>query len=68
MADVLNLNRARKRKAREAARAKADANAVKFGRSKAEREAQKAQDALDQAKLDGALRVDETTEDDVDPG
>lgn len=57
MADVLNLNRARKRKKREDARAQGDANAVKFGRSKADRDAQKAQDALDEAKLDGARRI-----------
>ena len=37
MTKVLNLNRARKTKNREKARQKADANAVKFGRTKAER-------------------------------
>ncbi len=63
MADVLNLNRARKRKRRESARAQADANAVKFGRSKAEREAQKAQETLDEAKLDGARRIRISDED-----
>ena len=38
----VNLNRARKDKARALKRARADANAVKFGRSKAE----KAREAL----------------------
>ena len=33
----INLNRARKARARDAARKEADANAVKFGRTKAER-------------------------------
>ncbi len=69
MADVLNLNRARKRKKRDDARAQGDANALKFGRSKAERAGQKAQDALDEAKLDGArrIRVEESTEDESSP-
>lgn len=69
MADVVNLNRARKRKKRDDARAQGDANAVKFGRSKAEREGQKAQDALDEAKLDGArrIRIEESPEDESSP-
>lgn len=49
----VNLNRFRKEKAREAARAEADANAAKFGRTKAERvlaatKAEKARRLLDQ--------------------
>jgi hypothetical protein len=54
VAKVVNLNRARKRKARESARVQADANAIKFGRTKAEREAQQAQEALEERRLDGA--------------
>ncbi len=54
MGDVLNLNRARKRKKRDAERARADANAIKHGRTKADREAQKAQKSLEDARLDGA--------------
>lgn len=50
----VNLNKARKARARGAAQAKADENAVKFGRSKA----QKAREAVDaaraRAELDGA--------------
>lgn len=38
MSAPVNLNRFRKQKEREARKAKADANAVRFGRSKAERE------------------------------
>ncbi len=37
MADPVNLNRHRKQKRRQEARRRADANAAKFGRSKAER-------------------------------
>lgn len=38
MAQVINLNRTRKSKARDAARVKASENRVAFGRTKAERE------------------------------
>ena len=38
----INLNKARKARARAAAKARADENAVKFGRTKAERAAEKA--------------------------
>ncbi len=63
MANVLNLNRARKRKRRDAERAQADANAVQFGRTKADRKVQAAQQALDDAKLDGVKRArDPSTE------
>ena len=43
MAEIINLRQARKQAARKAARAQADANAAKFGRSKAERALQEAQ-------------------------
>lgn len=39
MGQIVNMNRFRKHKTREAARHKGDANAAKFGRSKAERQA-----------------------------
>lgn len=66
MGDVVNLNRARKRKEREAAQAKADANAVRFGRTKAERDAAKALEAIEERRLDGAKRtVDDTSDDDA---
>jgi len=38
MAEPVNLNRFRKQKARAEKKARADANAVKFGRSKAEKQ------------------------------
>ncbi|MCF7700630.1 DUF4169 family protein [Loktanella sp. M215] len=53
----INLNRARKARDRAADKAEADVNAVKFGRTKAERlldaaRADKARSALDQAKFE----------------
>ncbi len=53
----VNLNRVRKEKARDEARRQADANSVKFGRTKAERlgdalRNEKARAALDRHKLD----------------
>ena len=49
MVDPINLNRVRKTKAREAARSKATENRVAFGRTKAERD-------LEKARADKALR------------
>jgi len=49
MAEVINLRAKRKEAARKAARAQGDANAAKFGRTKAERE-------LQQARADKAAR------------
>lgn len=53
----INLNKVRKARDRAADKAEADANAVKHGRSKAERmldaaRAEKARTALDQAKFE----------------
>ncbi|MBU0779553.1 MAG: hypothetical protein ACJAQU_001488 [Loktanella salsilacus] len=53
----INLNKVRKARDRAADKAEADANAVKHGRSKAERmldaaRADKARTALDQAKFE----------------
>ena len=56
MGDVLNLNRFRKRKKRDDARSRADANAIKHGQSRAERAATRAQQELDEGRLDGAKR------------
>ncbi len=56
MGDVINLNRARKARARSAERAAADANRAKFGRTAAERKAEaQARDRI-AALLDGARR------------
>ena len=57
MAELVNLNKARKARARVKARAEADENAVKFGRTKAEKNletarAEKARAALDAHKRD----------------
>lgn len=49
MAEPVNLNRFRKAKARAEDKARADENAVRFGRSKAEK-------AVDRAKADKAER------------
>ena len=42
MGEIVNLNRVRKRKAREQVAAKAGANRVKFGRNKEKREQEEA--------------------------
>ncbi|MCG7626334.1 DUF4169 family protein [Epibacterium sp. MM17-32] len=53
MAKPVNLNRFRKEKARAEKKARADQNAVKFGRSKAEKARDKAVQSRDQARQDG---------------
>ncbi|PHQ99579.1 MAG: DUF4169 domain-containing protein [Marinosulfonomonas sp.] len=57
MNEIVNLNQARKTRTRDDKRVAADANAAKFGRTKAERIAQaarsdKARKMLDQHMLD----------------
>ena len=57
MGDITNLNRARKERARDEKHAKGHENAVKFGRTKAERIAEaalqdRARNMLDQHELD----------------
>lgn len=57
MAQPVNLNRFRKEKARAAKKARADANSVKFGRTKAEKssstlEAKRVDRQLDGHKID----------------
>lgn len=56
MAEVINLRQAKKQAARQAARAEADANAAKFGRTKAEREVEKARTEKAVRDLDGHRR------------
>lgn len=53
MNTVTNLNRFRKSKARDAKRAKADENAVKFGRSKAQKDLERVQADKARRDLDG---------------
>lgn len=47
MAEIVNLRSARKAKARKAARAEADANAARSGRTRAEKALEKARAFLD---------------------
>jgi hypothetical protein len=60
MATPVNLNRFRKEKARAEKKARATENAVKFGRTKAEKSSDNAVTALDQKRLDGHKRDDQT--------
>jgi hypothetical protein len=58
MGDIVNLKRFRKRSEREQAAKQADANRVRFGRSKSERAAEtergkRANELLDQHRIDG---------------
>jgi hypothetical protein len=56
MAKIVNLKAARKSVERGAARRQADANAVKFGRTKAEKDLDQAQAAKAARDLDAAKR------------
>jgi hypothetical protein len=56
MGDVINLKRARKRKARDAEAQIADANRLRFGRPGAERKLEEARADLEARKLDGHKR------------
>ena len=56
MSQPVNLNKARKARARDAARKQADANAVKFGRTKAEKDLDKARSDQAAASLDAHRR------------
>lgn len=58
MADVINLGRAKKSKARAKSRALGDQNAAKFGRTAAQRKAEDQQNAKSKRDLDGHLRID----------
>jgi len=59
MAEVVNLRSAKKQAARKTARAAADANAAKHGRSKAERAIEKARADKVARDLDGHRRETE---------
>lgn len=56
-ADIVNLNKVRKAKARAEKAGEAAVNRKKFGRSKAERARLAAEDARRQRELDGARRL-----------
>lgn len=53
MAEIVNLRAKRKEGARKDARLKADENAVKFGRTKAQKALEAAEIARAKAELDG---------------
>lgn len=55
-AEIVNLNRARKAKARVDREAAAAENRVRFGRSKAEKEAERQEKRLAERHLDGHRR------------
>ncbi|GHF67898.1 DUF4169 family protein [Seohaeicola zhoushanensis] len=56
MSQVTNLNQFRKQKARAEKRAQGDANAAKFGRTKAERDLEAARKDKARRDLDGHKR------------
>ncbi|MFD2173694.1 DUF4169 family protein [Rhodobacter lacus] len=56
MAEIVNLNRFRKSAAKAEARAAADANAAKFGRTKAQKKLEEAQAERARTTLEGARR------------
>jgi hypothetical protein len=58
MAEIVNLNRVRKAKARDAADAKAAENRAKYGQTKAERARLAAEKAKLRAVIDGAEKED----------
>ena len=56
MAKIVNLRAARKAKERETSRATGDQNAAKFGRTKAEKDLEKARAEKARSDLDGHAR------------
>jgi hypothetical protein len=64
MAELINLRRARKAKARTQAEASADANRVEFGRTKSEKKLTKAENDVAHRRLDGHKRKPESARDD----
>ncbi len=63
MAEIVNLNRLRKDRARKEKKVQADANAAHFGRSKAERESDNARADHSARALDGHKRESGPTPD-----
>ncbi len=58
MADIVNLNKARKAKAKDQARILADANRALHGRTKAEKQREQAERDRAARLIDGARRED----------
>lgn len=75
-AEIINLNKVRKAKARAEKEQRAEENRVRHGRTKAEREAEDARRSVESAHLDGMRREapkdgyarSGDTEEDIDPG
>ena len=67
-ADIINLRKARKAKAKAADVKTADENRVKFGRTKAERAQTSSILKIEGSRLDGAKRANPDEDDDLDPG
>ncbi|ARJ69880.1 DUF4169 family protein [Paracoccus contaminans] len=59
MAEITNLNRFRKDKARAERRRQGDANAARFGRSRAQKEAEDAERARAERTLEQHRKADE---------
>ena len=62
-ADIVNLRKVRKAKARAEAGVKAAENRVRFGRTKAERRLEEARSALDERQIEALRRDDRGRED-----
>jgi hypothetical protein len=60
MAEIINLNKARKRKTRVDAEQKAAENRLRFGRTKAQRNREAAEDEIAQRRLDQSRRESES--------
>lgn len=58
MAEIVNLRRARKQKARIGKEDQANQNRTKFGENKSARKQREARLALEERKLDGAKQTD----------
>ena len=58
MAEIINLNRARKQRAAAAKQAEAEANRARFGRTKAEKQADAAEIARINRRIDDSKRED----------
>lgn len=56
MADIINLNKARKKKAKQDAEKQAAENRVRFGRTRAQKELDEARTAADRERLDRLKR------------
>lgn len=64
-AEIINLRRVRKTKVRLAEDAQAEVNRIKFGQTKADRERERAQKALELRALDAKRRDRDSNADDT---